>query len=314
MKNLPVPRRRERGVGGICDGVMIVDKEEGETSSNVVRKVKKLLKVGKVGHAGTLDPFATGLLLVLLGQGTKLAPYLMAGDKTYLGTLTLGTETDTLDRTGRITDMRPVSNLDPDLVRRRAKAFVGEIEQTPPSYSALRVEGKRAYSLARKGVPVTLEKRRVTIKELTVLSVAFPDVTFRVICSSGTYVRSLAADLGKDLGVGAHLKALRRTASGPHQVEGALPSAGLATGLSAETVKEKILSLREALPQVTEVEADEGTAQRVRRGCQPTWEELGSKAPLPREVVKLVTGPDLVALVRFGSEAKDHLRILRVFG
>ena len=108
------------------DGVLIVDKDEGETSFSVVRKVKKLLGLSKVGHAGTLDPFATGLLLVLVGQGTKLSPYLMAGDKTYLGTLTLGTETDTMDRTGRVTDVKPVPTIDAELVRETARAFVGE--------------------------------------------------------------------------------------------------------------------------------------------------------------------------------------------
>jgi len=304
----------ERGVVGISDGVLIVDKEEGETSSSVVRKVKKLLEVGKVGHAGTLDPFATGLLLVLVGQGTKLSPYLMAGEKTYLGTLTLGSETDTLDRTGRITKVKPVPNLDLDLVRERAKAFVGVSEQTPPSFSALKVQGKRAYSLARKGLPVTLEKRRVMIKEWTVLSLELPDVVFRVVCSSGTYVRSLAADLGRDLGVGAHLKTLRRLASGPYRVEGALRSGDLGTGLSAETVREKIIPLRHALPHLTAVEVDEGTALQVRRGYQPGWEEIGRKAPFPQEIVKLVNGPDLVALVRFEPGAKGRLQISRVFG
>ena len=304
----------ERGVVGISDGVLIVDKEEGETSFSVVRKVKKLLGIGKVGHAGTLDPFATGLLLVLVGQGTKLSSYLMAGEKTYLGTLTLGSETDTLDRTGRITEVKPVPNLDPDLVRERAKAFVGVSEQTPPSFSALKVQGKRAYSLARKGLPVTLEKRRVMIKEWTVLSLDLPDVAFRVVCSSGTYVRSLAADLGRDLGVGAHLKTLRRLASGPYRVEGALRSGDLGTGLSAETVREKIIPLRHALPHLTEVEVDEGTALQVRRGYQPGWEEIGRKAPFPQEIVKLVNGPDLVALVRFEPGAKGRLRISRVFG
>ena len=299
---------------GISDGVLIVDKEEGETSFSVVRKVKRLLGIGKVGHAGTLDPFATGLLLVLVGQGTKLSPYLMAGEKTYLGTLTLGSETDTLDRTGRITEVKPVPNLDPDLVRERAKAFVGVSEQTPPSFSALKVQGKRAYSLARKGLPVTLEKRRVMIKEWTVLSLELPDVAFRVVCSSGTYVRSLAADLGRDLGVGAHLKTLRRLASGPYRVEGALRSGDLGTGLSAETVREKIIPLRHALPHLTEVEVDEGTALQVRRGYQPGWEEIGRKVPFPQEIVKLVNGPDLVALVRFEPGAKGRLRISRVFG
>lgn len=299
---------------GISDGVLIVDKEEGETSFSVVRKVKKLLDVGKVGHAGTLDPFATGLLLVLVGQGTKLSPYLMAGEKTYLGTLTLGSETDTLDLTGRITEVKPVPNLDPNFVRERANAFVGVSEQTPPSFSALKVQGKRAYSLARKGLPVTLEKRRVMIKEWTVLSLELPDVAFRVVCSSGTYVRSLAADLGRDLGVGAHLKTLRRLASGPYRVEGALRSGDFGTGLSAETVREKIIPLRHALPHLTEVEVDEGTALQVRRGYQPGWEEIGKKAPFPQEIMKLVNGPDLVALVHFEPGAKGRLRISRVFG
>ena len=297
----------------ICDGVLIVDKEEGETSFRVVWKVKKLLEVSKVGHAGTLDPFATGLLLVLVGQGTKLSPYLMAGDKTYLGTLTLGTETDTMDRTGRVTDMKPVPNLDPELVRERAKAFVGVTEQTPPSFSALKVQGKRAYSLARKGLPVTLEKRRVMVKDWTILSQDLPDVSFRVGCSSGTYVRSLAADLGKGLGVGAHLKTLRRTAIGPYRIEDALRSGDIGTGLSAETVKGKIISLRRALPHFTEVEVDEKTALQVRRGYQPGWEELGKKPLSPHEDVKLVCGPDLVALVRFEPGAKGQLRISRVF-
>lgn len=295
----------------LCDGVLIVDKEEGETSFSVVRKVKKLLKVSKVGHAGTLDPFATGLLLVLVGQGTKLSPYLMAGDKTYLGTLTLGTETDTLDRTGRVTAVKPVPKLEPELVRERARAFVGETEQTPPSFSALKVQGKRAYSLARKGLPVILEKRRVRIMELAVLSLDLPDVTFRVVCSSGTYVRTLAADLGKELGVGAHLKALRRTVIGPYGVEDALRSADM--GASAEEVKKRIIPLRHALPHFTEVEVDERTAFQVRKGYQPGWEELGKKAPFPQEEVKLVSGTDLVALVRFEPRAKGQLRVSRVF-
>jgi len=245
---------------GPCDGVLIVDKEEGETSFGVVKRVKALLKVGKVGHAGTLDPFASGLLLVLVGQGTKLSSYLMAGEKTYLGTLTLGAETDTLDRTGRITAVSPVPSLELDFLRAKVEAFVGETEQTPPAFSALKVQGKKAYSLARKGLPVTLQKRRVRVKEWTLLSLAGPDVTFRVVCSSGTYVRSLAADLGKELGVGAHLKTLRRMSSGSYRLEGALRSQDLGTVVSAEKVKERVIPLREALPHLAEVEVDEKTA------------------------------------------------------
>jgi tRNA pseudouridine55 synthase len=291
--------------------VLLVDKEEGETSFSVVRKIKRLLQVRKVGHAGTLDPFATGLLLVLVGQGTKLSPYLMAGDKTYLGTMTLGTETDTLDRTGRVTNVKPVPKLDLELVRESAKVFVGETEQTPPSFSALKVQGERAYSLARKGLQVTLEKRRVRIMELTVLSQDLPDVTFRVVCSSGTYVRTLAADLGRALGVGAHLKALRRTSIGPYRIEDALSSGDLEA--AAERVREKVIPLRYALPQFSEVEVDETTAVRVRRGYQPAWEELREKARFPQKAMKLVKGADLIALVRFDPEAESQIRVSRVF-
>ncbi|MGE5838498.1 MAG: tRNA pseudouridine(55) synthase TruB, partial [Deltaproteobacteria bacterium] len=276
----------------------------------VVRNVRKLLQVRKAGHAGTLDPFATGLLLVLIGQGTKLSPYLMAGEKTYLGTLTLGTETDTLDCTGRVTAVKPVPDLDPELVKEKAGAFVGDTAQTPPSFSALKVQGRRAYALARKGLPVNLEKRRVRIAECTVLSLDLPDVTFRVVCSSGTYVRTLAADLGKDLGVGAHLKALRRTAIGPYRIEDALGPGDMGT---PDRVKARIIPLRYALPHLAEVEVDETTAFRVRRGHQPAWEELGKKAPFPQEDVKLVSGTDLVALLRFEPKEKGRRSVSRVF-
>jgi tRNA pseudouridine55 synthase len=235
----------------------------------------------------------------------------MAGDKTYLGTLTLGIETDTLDRTGRVTSVTTVPNLDPELIRERAKAFVGETEQTPPAFSALKVQGKRAYTLARKGLPVNLEKRRVRVMEWTVLSVHLPDVTFRVVCSSGTYVRTLAADLGKALGVGAHLKGLRRTGIGPYRVERALGSGDL--GAAPETVKGRIIPLRYALPHFAEVEVDENTALRVRRGYQPAWEELGKRSPFPHEDVKLVNGADLIALVHFEPGAKVGPSVSRVF-
>ena len=293
------------------DGVVLVDKAEDETSFSVVRKVKKLLGVSKVGHAGTLDPFATGLLLVLVGQGTKLSPYLMAGDKTYLGTLTLGMETDTMDRTGRVTSVIPIPKLEPGLVTERARVFVGETEQIPPSFSALKVQGKRAYSLARKGLPVNLEKRQVRITELTILSLDLPDVTFRVVCSSGTYVRALASDLGKALGVGAHLKALRRTGIGAYRIDDAVRLGD--TGTAAEDVKKRIVPLRDALPHFPEVEVDERIAFQVRKGHQPGWEELGKKPPFPQEEVKLVSGPDLVALVRYEVKAKGGLRVSRVF-
>ena len=197
-------------MGNPREGIILVDKGEGETSFDVVKKIKKALGIKKVGHAGTLDPFATGLLIVLVGQGTKLAPYLMSGKKTYRGTLRLGVETDTQDPTGHTVSTRPVPEISLEEIRRHALGFTGEIEQVPPAFSAVRHQGKRAYEFARKGIAIDLKKRRVRIHSLEVLGVALPEITFQVVCSGGTYVRTLAADLGKQMGPGAHLRELRR--------------------------------------------------------------------------------------------------------
>ena len=306
-------------MGDVGSGILLLDKQEGETSFEVVKKVRKVSGVRKVGHAGTLDPFATGLLLVLLGEGTKLSPFLVAGEKRYRGTLRLGIETDTLDPTGRVVKTSPVPDLEHGFIRACALDFTGTIEQTPPRFSALKLEGKRAYALARRGMPVILQKRRVHIDRLEIESIDLPEVTMVVTCSRGTYLRSLAADLGERLGPGAHLKSLRRLSCGSFTVDQALSSKDLESGKPRERVQEAIIPLREALPRMEEIQIDGAMACRIRSGHQPKQEELAAGfclSPFREKHYKLVHGNDLVAITGSsadGKPGKGQLGILRVF-
>lgn len=302
-----------------CDGIVLVDKNQGETSFDVVRQVRKILKTKKVGHAGTLDPFATGLLIVLLGQGTKLSPYLMSREKKYRATLRLGIETDTGDLTGRILRKRPVPELDMETLNELALGFIGEAEQSPPMFSAVRYRGKRAYEFARKGIKLELKKRKVTIRALEVVSADLPDVTIEVSCSSGTYIRSLAADLGETLGPGAHLKALRRLSIGPFALQDALNLEKVGLGRAEEALQDRIIPLRDAIPHVKELQVDDQLARKIRNGYQPQWDALKGGFILPsvhEGEIKLVKDRTLVAIMKVPRQ-KDHagmcLEILRVF-
>lgn len=306
-------------MGNARDGILLVDKGAGETSFDVVRKIKGALGIKKVGHAGTLDPFATGLLIILVGQGTKLAPYLMTGRKTYLGTMRLGVETDTQDPTGQRISASPVPDFSLEEVQAAASGFVGEIEQVPPAFSAVRYQGKRAYALARKGIGMKLQKRKVRIYGLDILEAELPEVTFQVVCSRGTYVRTLAADLGKRMGAGAHLKALRRLGSAPFFVQDAVKSAWIGCRVGASNLEEKIIPLRSALPEMEEIQTSVAMAERIRTGYHPRWKELTGGAPVdgfPGTPVKIVRREDLVAIAEaMKSSAGDgiSLKIRRVF-
>jgi tRNA pseudouridine55 synthase len=204
------------------DGVLLVDKKSGLTSHDVVEKFRRRAKVKKAGHTGTLDPLATGLLVLCVGKATRLQAYLMGMEKTYEGTIQFGWATDSYDAAGEPVGEpieRDVTSIDfePHLGQ-----FRGEIDQMPPAFSAKKIDGTRAYELARKGLEVNLKTKRVTVYELTVLGVEGSRMRFRVRSSAGTYMRSLAHDLGQAVGVPAHLKELRRTAIGPFHVDQAI--------------------------------------------------------------------------------------------
>jgi tRNA pseudouridine55 synthase len=218
VENKNVIRRTDLKAGKI----IAIDKPPGWTSFDVVNKLRGLTGVKKVGHAGTLDPFATGVLLICFAGATKQVDDLMRLEKEYQGTFGLGVETDSHDVTGKVIARHPVPQLSREQIEQAARRYTGEIMQTPPMFSALKRGGKRLYKLARQGEQVELEPRKVTIYSFEVLDVALPEIRFRVACSRGTYVRALARDFGKDLGCGAFLKTLRRTRVGQYAASSAL--------------------------------------------------------------------------------------------
>jgi tRNA pseudouridine55 synthase len=210
-------------------GLVLVDKPVGPTSFRMVQQVRRAMQIKKVGHTGTLDPFASGLLIICIGRpATRLIPRLMNGDKVYEAELQLGVETDTLDREGRVVAEHHVPELDITTVRSCLARFQGELLQAPPAFSAVKHEGKPLYHYARKGVVIEKPARTVRVHELVCTSLGTDTIGIRVRCSKGTYIRTLAADIGRALGCGAHLTTLRRLENGPFSVVMAVPGASLA--------------------------------------------------------------------------------------
>jgi tRNA pseudouridine55 synthase len=207
------------------DGALLIDKPAGPTSHDVVDKIRRTFGIKKVGHCGTLDPNATGLLIIVLGRGTKLSERLMSDDKVYEGTVKFGEATDSYDCDGEITETRPVPPLTLEQLNDACTPFIGDLMQTPPMVSAIKKDGVPLYKLARKGVEVEREPRLVHIYNFRFTSYAEPLAQFRLACTKGTYVRSVAHELGQQLGCGAHLVTLRRAVSGKFDVADALPLA-----------------------------------------------------------------------------------------
>ena len=230
-------------------GYVLIDKPEGFTSFDAVAVMRRTLQMKRIGHTGTLDPMATGLLILLTGRATQLCELLPCSDKRYTATLQLGVRTDTFDRTGTVLERRPVSVGKKDLLALLPR-FTGEIDQAVPSYSAVSVGGKRLYELARAGKNVERPVRSVTIRTLTLLSQDAEDTyTLDILCSKGTYIRSLAEDLGRELGCGAMLTALRRTEANGFSVDNALPLEQ-ARALSPEQLVRPVAELLSCFPQV----------------------------------------------------------------
>jgi tRNA pseudouridine55 synthase len=224
------------------DGVLLIDKAAGMTSHDVVAIVRHRLETQKVGHCGTLDPFATGLLLVVIGRATKIQDLLMSEDKEYVGTIKLGEVTNTQDRDGEIVATRPVANFAQSEIEPAFAKYHGDFYQTPPMVSAIKREGVPLYKLAREGKVVDREPRLVHVYAHEIQAVRLPEIDFRVICSKGFYVRTYAHDIGQELGCGAHLAALRRTKSGRFKVDGAVTVEKLKTD-TRENIADRIISL-----------------------------------------------------------------------
>jgi tRNA pseudouridine55 synthase len=296
--------------------LLVIDKPSGPSSFAVCKRVRTLLgKRGeKVGHGGTLDPFASGVLPICMGEGTKVVPFLLDADKAYEAEVCFGVETDTLDCTGQVTATHPLAELDGGAVAAALAGFRGVIAQVPPMYSALKRNGRPLYSYARKGESVERPPRQVTVHALDLIDFAPPDrARLRLRCSKGTYVRSLAADLGTRLGVGAHLLALRRTASGPFTLENSISLEALAAQIEAGLPLPFVSELT-ALAHLPRLPVDATQALVLERGQAMSWAALvaGREVAGPACAIREATGgQSLVAIVT--HDGNDGVRILRGF-
>lgn len=291
----------------VVSGVLVVDKPVGLTSHDVVQIIRRGTGIRRAGHTGTLDPRASGVLVILIGPAVRLSEYVSASDKRYQATIRLGASTDTYDSEGTITSSAPVEGITEDLFNEILQQFIGEIEQVPPPYSAVKVKGRRAYDMAREGEEVELMPRKINVYSLEVLEWAPPEVVVDVYCSSGTYVRSLANDLGKALGTGAHLIGLRRTKSGRFTLRDAVPLRRLQEAFTAGNWYRSLIPAAEALADWPMVELDADQVELVRHG---------HRVPADPEAKGLARGVseqgDLVALMEV-DEATQEWQPRKVF-
>jgi tRNA pseudouridine55 synthase len=250
----------------VVSGVLVVDKPVGLTSHDVVQIIRRGTGIRRAGHTGTLDPRASGVLVVLIGPAVRLSEYVSASDKRYQATIRLGSSTDTYDAEGRVVSSASMENISEDQFEEALEQFVGEIEQIPPPYSAIKVQGRKAYEMAREGEEVNLEPRTIQVYSLELLEWAPPEVVVDVFCSSGTYVRSLANDLGEVLGSGAHLVGLRRTKSGRFTLRDAVPLRRLQEAFVAGDWYKYLIPAAEALADWPLIELDGDEVELVRHG------------------------------------------------
>lgn len=247
-------------------GILPVEKGPGVTSFQVVAHLRRVLRAPRIGHGGTLDPTATGVLPILVGEATKLTPYLVDLDKEYVATVRLGVTTESQDLSGAVLETRPVPPLDAATIEAALAPFVGVIRQVPPMFSALRRGGKRLYELARQGVEVEREPREVTVHSIRLVSVSLPDFVVHVRCGKGTYVRTLAADVGAALGCGAALAGLVRTRVGPYRLETAVSWDEVRLARSGEALWARLLPPDSALVALAPVRLDGDAARAFAHG------------------------------------------------
>jgi len=308
------------------DGLLIVDKPEGITSLDVVREIKHRFDVERAGHIGTLDPFATGVLPVAMNEGTKLVLFLGEGPKDYHVTLRLGEETATDDWTGQVVMRQEWEGLVPGEIAALIHSFRGKMLQTPPMFSAVKMQGRPLYRLARKGIEVERKEREVEIYRIQTKEIDLPLVRFNVSCSKGTYIRALGRDIGRKLGCGAHVLRLRRMRSGPFTLEQAISWERLTNLFTADALHPWLISLSAALPDLPEVIGDERLVKKVRFGKEMMVQDLSPQS-LPTfekgERLKMSSLKEgLVAILKSEVKGSDisradpervALRPLRVF-
>ena len=294
------------------NGVLLIDKIVGPSSAQVVRRVKEMMGAKKVGHLGSLDPFASGLLLLGINEGTKIADVFLGASKKYRGVMALGQCTDSQDSTGKVIEVRSVPALGLAELHALEAKFTGDLQQIPPMFSALKKDGVRLYKLARQGREIPREPRSIRIEKLQLRQLSHVEIEFEVTCSRGTYVRTLAADMGESLGCGAHLKSLRRTACGHLTLERAKTLEELEGIRDREQIP--TVSLETALSHLRALTWDNGALSRLRLGQQGVLRQIGRPENDERLVCILDLRHSLVALVEWAEMPMGNgWRIFRVF-
>jgi tRNA pseudouridine55 synthase len=292
-------------------GLLLVDKPAGPSSAQVVHKIKVLLGAKKVGHLGTLDPFASGLLLLGINEGTKIADLFLRASKSYHGIMVLGVETDSQDATGKILQVRPVPSIAAAELRNLEQQFLGDLQQVPPMFSALKRQGVPLYRLARQGKEVPREPRAIRIEKLQLNPLTGDEIELELTCSRGTYVRTLVADMGKFLGCGAHLKSLRRIACGHLHVDQSVTLDELEK-LNPNEVR--LLGLEKALEPLQTIVWDKHLVSRLRLGQQEILRHLDK--PIGNEKLARIVDPrgGLAALVQWIDDVPPgRWRLNRIF-
>ena len=296
----------------IQSGILLIDKPEGPSSAQVVGRIKAISGAKKLGHLGTLDPFASGLLLVGINEGTKVADIFISAAKSYRGVMVLGVATDSQDATGNVIKERPVPPVGESDLKELERKFTGELQQIPPMFSALKKDGVRLYKLARQGKEIPRAPRAITIETLRLRKAGEAEIELDVTCSRGTYVRTLAADMGEALGCGAHLKTLRRMSCGHLKLDNAVTLDELERLVEKEKIP--LLSLSSALSHLRAVTWQSGWLSRVRLGQQEILNQIGK--PLAGERLVRILDPrgELVALAEWSQDIPGGLwRLARVF-
>ena len=302
----------------MINGFVVIDKPDGITSHDVVSRVRRILGTRKVGHTGTLDPFATGVLPVAVNEGTKAIPFLDEGVKCYEALMQLGVATDTLDMTGKVLRESEFDFVTQQLLLGVFERFTGQILQIPPMYSAIKQGGQPLYKLARMGQEVERAARPVDIHSIELLSFTPPFVSIRVTCSRGTYVRTLADDIGVMIGCGAALKELRRTASGPFLINAAHTLESLQSAVDEGRVSSLCISPLSALEHLPDVPLADTGVSKVSFGRSPLWSDTrvqGDAVPTGTELVRLSHDGILVAVARLAARDEPFPAIVlkRVF-
>ncbi|MFZ0133149.1 MAG: tRNA pseudouridine(55) synthase TruB [Desulfobacterales bacterium] len=297
-----------------ASGIIVLDKPAGMSSARAVAAVKRMVNARKVGHAGTLDPFATGVLVCCLNQATRLAQFFLHGPKKYHAVMHLGIETDTQDVTGRVVASSATAALDPERVVETVRQFEGAYWQQPPAYSALKLGGVPLYRYARAGHAVQKPPRRVEIGAIRIIDTELPFVRFEVDCSAGTYIRTLCADIGRRLGCGGHLRELRRLASGRFGISDAVTLPDLEVLTRENRLAQRVVAMADALPEIPGIVANKSLTHTVKHGRVVRKCDVNVRgAEGPRDLVKILDAHgNLLAIIK-GDDDHDTFGYVCVF-